>query len=92
MLEFYRKNRDSLVVAFKSTGHSVVVPNGALYLWIPIPDSFQSCDEYTKYLLNNHHILVTPGNVFGKNGEKYIRVSYSSDLSKLSDYFPFKQL
>jgi len=90
MVEFYKNNRDSLVVAFKNSGHTVTTPSGALYLWIPIPDVFKNGFEYTKFLLEKHHILVTPGGVFGPGGERYIRVSYSSDISNIANYFPFK--
>jgi aspartate/methionine/tyrosine aminotransferase len=92
MVNFYQKNRDILVNAFKASGHSVTIPGGALYLWIPIPQTFTNGFEYTKYLLEKHHILVTPGSVFGKSGERYIRASYSSDLSHLSLYFPLHKV
>ena len=92
MIRFYKGNRDLLVEALRSSGLSFEIPNGALYLWIPIPPVYQTCLEYTEYLLNTHHILVTPGTVFGPSGNKHIRVSYSSDLSKLSDYLPLKQI
>jgi LL-diaminopimelate aminotransferase len=90
MIEFYKKNRDALADAFQHSGHTVTVPNGALYLWIKIPVGFKNGLEYTQFLLTKHHILVTPGSVFGSSGEKYIRVSYSSDISSLANYFPFK--
>ena len=92
MIQFYKTNRDLLVQAFIATGHNVSVPSGALYLWIPIPPSFINGFEYTKYLLTRQHVLVTPGSIFGPSGERFIRVSYSTDLSKLSDYFPFKSV
>lgn len=90
MIAFYQTNRDTLIRAFEQSQHKATCPKGALYLWISIPPSFLNGIEYTKYLLMHHHILVTPGSVFGPSGKKYIRASYSSDLSHIADYFPIK--
>ncbi|MEK7079502.1 MAG: aminotransferase class I/II-fold pyridoxal phosphate-dependent enzyme [Patescibacteria group bacterium] len=87
MLIHYQNNRDILARAFTSLGLDVVKPKGALYLWIRIPDSYKDANEYVTYLLQTYHVLVTPGTAFGAEGERYIRVSISSDISKIKLYF-----
>lgn len=87
MLLHYQKNRDILARAFTSLGLHVVKPKGALYLWIRIPDSYKDANQYVTYLLQTYHILVTPGTAFGSEGKRYIRVSISSDISKIKLYF-----
>ena len=87
MLFHYQNNRDTLARAFTSLGLHVIKPKGALYLWIRIPDSYTDASAYVAYLLQTYHILVTPGTAFGTEGERYIRVSISSDISKIKLYF-----
>ncbi len=54
-----------------------------LFVWTQIPNDFQNGDEFSDWLLERYRIFVTPGSVFGKNGEKYIRVSLCVNLEIL---------
>ena len=54
-----------------------------LFVWTQIPNDFQNGDEFSDWLLKRHRIFVTPGSVFGKNGEKYIRISLCVNLKIL---------
>lgn len=54
-----------------------------LFVWAQISKKFQNGDEFSEWLLKRHHIFVTPGSVFGKNGEKYFRVSLCRNLDIL---------
>jgi LL-diaminopimelate aminotransferase len=46
-----------------------------LFLWGRIPQKNKSCESFTEELLQKAHLFITPGTVFGKNGEGYIRIS-----------------
>ncbi len=50
-----------------------------LFLWGRINNNFTSGEELSEYLLDNAHVFITPGFIFGKNGEKYIRISLCSN-------------
>lgn len=54
-----------------------------LFVWAQISNDFQNGDEFSEWLLKHYRIFVTPGSVFGKNGEKYIRVSLCVNLEIL---------
>ncbi len=54
-----------------------------LFVWAQIPNQYESGDEFSDWLLERYRIFVTPGSVFGKNGEKYIRVSLCANLEIL---------
>lgn len=51
-----------------------------MFLWAKIPstekDSYNLCDT----ILYKSHVFITPGGIFGENGEKYIRISLCSTL------------
>ena len=49
-----------------------------LFLWGRIKDSYSSAEAYSEYLLNTYRVFITPGHIFGTNGEHYLRVSLCS--------------
>jgi LL-diaminopimelate aminotransferase len=56
-----------------------------LFLWGRIPESIRSCEEYVEDILNKSHIFITPGFIFGNNGERYIRISLCASEEKLAE-------
>ena len=54
-----------------------------LFVWAQISNEFQNGDKFSDWLLERYRIFITPGSVFGKNGEKYIRVSLCVNLEIL---------
>ncbi|MBL7060073.1 MAG: aminotransferase class I/II-fold pyridoxal phosphate-dependent enzyme, partial [Candidatus Marinimicrobia bacterium] len=53
------------------------------FVWAKIPVKYKNGDEFSDWLLEKHHIFVTPGSVFGKNGEGYVRVSLCANQETL---------
>ena len=56
-----------------------------LFLWGRIPDSIKSCEEYIEAILNKSHVFITPGFIFGDNGERYIRISLCANEDRLTE-------
>jgi LL-diaminopimelate aminotransferase len=54
-----------------------------LFLWGRIPESVINCETFTDDLLQKVHLFITPGFVFGKNGERYVRISLCSNEETL---------
>lgn len=46
-----------------------------LFVWGRIPEEIINCEQYVEKILNDAHVFITPGFIFGKNGERYIRIS-----------------
>lgn len=55
-----------------------------LFVWAKIPASYKNGIELSDFLLYEKSIFITPGSVFGNNGEKYVRVSLCADIEKLN--------
>ena len=57
--------------------------SSGLFVWARIPSGFKS-EEFTDMVLKEHSIFITPGTVFGSNGESYVRFSLcaSEDIIK----------
>lgn len=56
-----------------------------LFLWGKIPDSVSSGEELTEKILHRAKVFITPGFIFGKNGERYIRISLCASQEKLEE-------
>ena len=56
-----------------------------LFLWGRIPDSIKSCEAYIEDILNKAHVFITPGFIFGNNGERYIRISLCANEERLTE-------
>ncbi|MBK7626343.1 MAG: aminotransferase class I/II-fold pyridoxal phosphate-dependent enzyme [Bacteroidales bacterium] len=56
-----------------------------LFLWGRIPDSIASCEEYIEDILNKTHVFITPGFIFGENGQRYIRISLCATEQRLME-------
>lgn len=61
-------------------------PNqNGMFVWAQIPDTFNNGEEFSDYYLNKANIFITPGNIFGSNGNKFIRVSLCTENSILTE-------
>ncbi len=56
-----------------------------LFLWGRIPESVRSCENLVEEILNGAHVFITPGFIFGVNGERYIRISLCATEEKLKE-------
>ena len=56
-----------------------------MFLWGRIPDTVASSEELADDLFYNAKVFVTPGFIFGHNGERYMRVSLCAKPDKLRE-------
>lgn len=56
-----------------------------MFLWGRIPDTVASSEELADDLFYNAKVFVTPGFIFGRNGERYMRVSLCAKPDKLRE-------
>ena len=58
-----------------------------LFLWIEIPPYMVESEAFSGEILKQLGIFITPGTVFGSNGEGYLRISLCSDLDTFNEAF-----
>jgi len=46
-----------------------------MFLWGKIPDRYTDVEELTERALHEARVFITPGFIFGSNGQRYIRIS-----------------
>jgi len=70
----FQRRRDKLVKVLNEIGLKARIPEATFYIWAKIPQGYTSMD-FTKKLLDEAGIAVTPGIGYGKEGDGYIRFS-----------------
>ena len=55
-----------------------------LFVWGKIPAKYTSGEELTEEILHKAHVFITPGMVFGDQGNEYIRISLCANEQMLN--------
>lgn len=71
----YEHRRDVLCDGLIKAGWHMEKPAGTMFVWAPIPDSYQDSESFVADLLDKTGVLVTPGSAFGPSGEGYVRMA-----------------
>ena len=56
-----------------------------LFVWGRIPEDIPDCESYIEEMLMKTLVFITPGFIFGRNGERYIRISLCATEEKLNE-------
>ena len=75
--EIYRKRRDVLVDSFGRAGWDIPLPDASMFAWAPLPPKFAHLGSvsFSKILMKEASVAVSPGVGFGENGEGYVRIA-----------------
>ena len=73
----YKARRDCLVESFGRAGWAIPPPQASMFAWAPIPEQFRAIGalEFSKRLLAEAQVAVSPGVGFGDEGEGYVRIA-----------------
>lgn len=66
---------------------SVLKPRGSIYLFVNIKNTGFSSKEVADKMLTDAHVLVLPGNAFGKCGEGYLRLAMTVSIETMKEAF-----
>lgn len=82
----YERRRDYAVKAINAIdGVHCLTPAGAFYIFINIKALGRPSAEVAQYLLERQKIAFVPGDVFGVNGEGYLRMSFAASLEEIME-------
>ena len=73
--ERYRSRRDVLCDGLNSVGWELQKPQGTMFVWAPIPEQYRELGslEFSKLLLKEAKVAVSPGIGFGEYGDDHVR-------------------
>ena len=75
MAQVYQQRRDTLINGLERIGWKIEKPKATMFVWAKIPDSLTKMGslEFSKLLIREAKVAVSPGIGFGQYGEGYIR-------------------
>jgi len=79
----YQRRRDLIVDMLNSIGLEAKPPQAGLYIWAKVPHGYTSA-EFAVDLLEEVGVGVTPGEVYGRSGKGYVRVSLTISDARLA--------
>ena len=73
--ETYRIRRNRLIDSFSKSGWNIKKPDATMFVWAEIPDKYKHLGslEFSKKLITDCNVAVSPGVGFGKNGDNFVR-------------------
>ncbi|MBV8090362.1 MAG: LL-diaminopimelate aminotransferase [Alphaproteobacteria bacterium] len=83
--ERYRARRDVLIDGLRQAGWNVPQPEATMFAWAPIPPIFKGIGSlaFSKLLLEQANVAVSPGIGFGEYGEGFVRIALVENRQRL---------
>jgi len=81
----YRERRDLLVGGLNELGLTCALPAGAFYAFPDVSLISSDSRDASEILLNRAKVATVPGAVFGPDGERHVRFSFSTSLETIED-------
>jgi LL-diaminopimelate aminotransferase len=81
----YKARRDIIVSALRQAGFTVNPPPAAIYVWGRLPAGYTDSTDFCARLLEETGVSTTPGVVYGKSGEGYLRISLGTPTNRIEE-------
>lgn len=78
----YAERRDKVYEILDMLGCSYERTQVGLFIWAKIPDQYKDGYALSDEILYGANVFLTPGGIFGSQGNRYIRISLCGDLSR----------
>jgi LL-diaminopimelate aminotransferase len=79
----YQARRDIILEALRTSGFTVDTPPAAIYVWACLPDKFKDAFVFCDRLLADTGVSITPGDIYGDYGKRYIRISLGTATERI---------
>lgn len=83
--ETYRQRRDALISGLAAAGWQLPSPPASMFAWAPIPPRFAHLGslEFSKLLLKEANVAVSPGLGFGEYGDGHVRLALVENVQRI---------
>ncbi len=81
----YQERRDLVVNGLRAAGLSVDTPKAAIYVWAGLPAGENDSIRFCNRMLEETGVSTTPGIVYGKHGEGFLRVSLGTATERIAE-------
>lgn len=83
-IQTYAKRRHIAEQIMTALGCTYNPNQVGMFLWGRIADQYPNCELLTERVLNEAKVFITPGFIFGSNGERYVRISLCANQQTMS--------
>lgn len=84
-VENYRRRRKIAEEIMTVLGCTFDPSQAGMFLWGKIPEKYANVEDLTERILHEARVFVTPGFIFGSNGQRYLRISLCAKDEKMAE-------
>ncbi len=83
--DLYKERRDVIVDGLAAAGWNIPSPPATMFAWAPIPPEFTHLGsvEFSKLLLREARVAVSPGLGFGEYGDDHVRIALCENTHRI---------
>jgi aspartate/methionine/tyrosine aminotransferase len=83
--EVYKKRRKIVEEIMDLLGCKYDKTQIGLFVWGRIPEHINNCEAFIEEILSKSNVFITPGFIFGEQGQRYIRISLCASEKRLTE-------
>jgi LL-diaminopimelate aminotransferase len=83
--DVYKKRRQKVFELLELLNCSFSKTQGGMFVWASIPAGYKDGYALSDEILQNANVFITPGGIFGSQGNNYVRVSLCSTEQKIEE-------
>lgn len=85
IIDVYHKRQEVLLDSFENAGWKIGKPRSSMFVWAKIPDcaTHLGSMEFSKQLLRDAKVAVSPGVGFGQHGDGYVRIALIENENRI---------
>lgn len=84
-INVYRRRREIAERIMQTLGCTYDDSQVGMFLWGKIADKYDNAEQLTERVLHEARVFITPGFIFGSNGERYVRISLCAQDDKMQE-------
>lgn len=84
-INVYRRRREVAERIMQALGCTYDDSQVGMFLWGKIADKYANAEQLTERVLHEARVFITPGFIFGSNGERYVRISLCAQDDKMQE-------
>lgn len=84
-INVYRRRREIAERIMQALGCTYDDSQVGMFLWGKIADMYANAEQLTERVLHEARVFITPGFIFGSNGERYVRISLCAQDDKMQE-------
>lgn len=83
----YAERREWVYKIFDLLGFTYSTDQVGMFVWAKAPEPLQNVPEFSDKILYGANVFITPGVIFGSNGERFLRISLCVPAEKMEEAY-----